>query len=285
VSIGFLLGSAATVITKDLIAFQIVFAVNSDESTFLTRVVKLTEEKIALIAGGGKYGSGALKHFLRQRDLKVVVCDEDSHSLASALVRTEVGLAMLRHPIQIKEPTLIVGDAVKVAVRFLTDGIVPEIIIPCVPFHFAGKVLTGYMTSKCMHIQPSFEPLERAFEKARLVGIEYRLDQENALVVASRMPFDMQCAPGCQQPGACPVTGRKLSKPMFQLMNETLNHASVDIVKVLRSRLIAPNVGGFSGEELKQTLDLCVKSEPCTIAIGTSCGCHAVANMLRIIAE
>jgi hypothetical protein len=255
---------------------------NGNDSTLLTQVIKLTEAQIALIAGGGKYGSGALKYFLKQRDWKVVVCDQDSHSLASALVKTKVEFAKLGHPIQIRDPTLIIADAVEVAVRFLTDGIVPKIIIPCVPFHFAGKVLTSYMTSKGLHVRPSFELLEQAFEEARLVGIEYKLNQENALVVASKMPFNMQCAPGCQQPSACPVTGRKLSKPMYQLMNETLNHAKVDIVKVLRSRLIARNIGGFSGEELKQTIDLCVKSKPCTIAIATSCGCHAVANVFRI---
>jgi hypothetical protein len=244
--------------------------------------MNLTEGQIALIAGGGKYGSGALKYFLKQPDWKVVVCDEDSHCQASALVKTKTDLEKLGHHFQIRDPTLIITDAVEVAVRFLTDGIVPKMIIPCVPFHFAAKVLTGYITSKGLHIEPTFEPLRHAFEKAQLEGVEYRLNQDNALVVASKMPFNLQCESGCQQPKACPVTGRKLSKPMYQIMNETLNHARVDIVKVLRSQLIAPNIGGFSGEELMQTLDLCVKSEPCTIAVATSCGCHAVANVFRI---
>jgi hypothetical protein len=277
-----LIGSDAPVTTKALIAFQSVFAKNGINSTLLAQVIDLTEGQIALIAGGGKYGSGALKYFLKQPDWKVVICDENSHCQASTLVKTKVELAKLGHHIQIRDPTLIIADAVEATVRFLIDGIVPKMIIPCVPFHFAAKVLTGYMISKGLHVQPTFEPLGQAFEKAQLGEAEYRLNQDNALVVASKMPFNLQCESGCQQPRVCPVTGRRLSKPMYQLVNETLNHARVDIVKVLRSRLVALNIGGFSGEELKQTLNLCVKSVPCTIAIATSCDCHAVANVFRI---
>ncbi len=272
----------APVSTKALIVLKSVLAKDGNYSTLLAQVIDMTEGQIALIAGGGKYGSGALKYFLKQPDWKVVICDEDSHCQASTLVKTKVELAELGSHIQIRDPTLLIADAVEAAVRFLTDGIVPKMILPCVPFHFAAKVLTGYMVSKGLHIQPTFEPLRHAFEKAQLEGVEYKLNQKNALAVASKMPFNLQCAPGCQQPRVCPVTGRRLSKPMYQLVNETLNEAKVDIVKVLRSRLIAPNIGGFSGEELKQILNLCVESVPCTIAIATSCDCHAVANVFRI---
>lgn len=238
--------------------------------------------KIAFIAGGGKYGSGALQYLLKQPNWKIVVCDENNDCQSSSLLRTKVKLEDMEHPIRIKNPTLILGNAVDAAVQFLADGIVPDTIIPCVPFHFAAKVLTSYLTNKGLKVQPDSKPLMRAFKKARIEGANYRLDERAALVLASKMPFGRLCAPGCEQPRVCPVTGRRLLKPMYQLVDETLNRAAVDKVKVFRSRLIAPNTGGYSGEELKRTLNLCMRLQPCTIAVATSCSCHAVANVFRI---
>ncbi|WXG44225.1 MAG: hypothetical protein WED04_09350 [Promethearchaeati archaeon SRVP18_Atabeyarchaeia-1] len=238
--------------------------------------------KIAFIAGGGKHGSGALRYFLKQPDWKTIVCDESSGCEASAFTKSQLKFEEMGDSTQIASPTLIVGNAVGVALRFLAEGVVPRTVIPCVPFHFAAKVLTGYLTGKGLKVQPDFEHLKRAFGEAQLGGAEYRLDSGNALAVASKMPFDRLCAPGCRQPKLCPMTRRRLASPMYELIEETLNRAGVDIVKVLRSRLIASNVGGFQGEELKRTLDLCVESEPCTIALATSCSCHAAANLFRI---
>lgn len=245
-------------------------------------MIGLISGKIAFIAGGGKYGSGALQYLLKQPNWKTVVCDENNDCQSSSLLRTSVKLEELEHPIQIKNSTLILGNAVDAATQFMADGIIPDTIIPCVPFHFAAKVLTSYLTNKGLKVQPDFKPLMRAFEKARIEGADYKLDQHSALVLASKMPFDQLCAPACEQPRICPVTGRRLMRPMYQLIDETLNRAAVDKVKVLRSRLIAPNTGGFQGGEFKGFLDLCEKLEPCTIAIATSCSCHAVANVFRI---
>jgi hypothetical protein len=245
-------------------------------------VIDLVDRHFVFIAGGGKYGSGALKWFLKKRGCKVVVCDEDESCQASNLVEAVVRLEEPREFAKIKKSTLLVGNVVDALARFFSREIVPEIIIPCVPLHLAAKVLTVYLVRKGLKVKPCFESLRLAFQKAQLVGVEYRLNQDYALAVASKMPFDMQCVSGCNQPQVCPVTKKKLLKPMYDLTAETLSYGNVDCVKVLRSHLLAPNIGGFHGEELKQTLDLCIKNEPCTIGLATSCSCHAVMNIVRI---
>jgi len=242
----------------------------------------LADRQIAFIAGGGKYGSGASEYFLKKRNWKVVICDEEKHCQASTLVRATIKLEELGSSLKIKKPTLLIGDAAEALVQLFSDGTVPKIIIPCVPFHFAARMLAVYLTRKGLNVQPGFEPLKLAFEKAQLEGVETRLNQDCALAVASRMPFNLRCVSGCNQPQICPVTGRKLLNPMYDLMAETLSYGKVDFVRVLRSRLLAPNIGGFAGEELKQMLDLCIEKEPCTIALATSCNCHAAANVFRI---
>jgi hypothetical protein len=70
---------------------------------------------------------------------------------------------------------------------------------------------------------------------------------------------------------------------MYDLAAEALSDERIDIVRVLRSRLLAPSVGGFSGRDLKNAIDLCIEKAPCSIAIVTSCSCHIVANTLKIM--
>jgi hypothetical protein len=149
-------------------------------------VIELTSGKIAFIAGGGKHGSGALRYFLNQPGWEAIVCDEDSACEASALTKLRVTLEELRQGTQITCPVLIVGNAVDTALWFLVDKVVPKTVMPCVPFHFAAKVLTGYLTGRGLRVQPDFEPLKRAFKDAQLEGAEYRLDPGNALAVASK---------------------------------------------------------------------------------------------------
>jgi hypothetical protein len=177
---------------------------------------------------------------------------------------------------------MIQGDAAEALLRFLSDGIVPEMIVPCVPVHFAAKALTRYLTNKGLGVQPCFLPLRHAFEGTQLTGVELAFSENEALVVVSKMPFDLRCISACSQPSSCPVTGRILERPMYELMAEILSNTEVDITKVFRSRLLASNVGGFPGIEFKQVLDQCEGKGSCTVALATSCSCHAVVNALKI---
>jgi hypothetical protein len=241
----------------------------------------MARSKIAFVAGGGSYGSGALKFFLKEPEWKVVICDVNEDCQASRLVRT-FKASEIHDALQMTEPGLILGDAVETLAKLLSHGIVPKVVVPCVPFHFAAKVLTSYLVNYALNVEPLVDPLKEAFERSHLRGIDYRIDDHYALAIASKMPFDLRCAAGCNQPQICPVTKKELQKPMYDLIDDLLRLSRVDFAKVLRSRLLSSGVGGFSGEELKQSLDFCASHTPQTLALATSCSCHAVMNAFRI---
>jgi len=238
--------------------------------------------KMAFVAGGGRYGSGALKFFLKTPEWKAVICDENEKCEASHLVRTSTKLSGVNDVLGMTQPRLIIGDAVETLTQLLLQGIVPDVVVPCVPFHFAAKVLTSYLTHKTLCVQPLVQPLKEAFEESQLQGIEYRIDDRHALAVASKMPFNLRCAAGCNQPQICPVTKKELRKPMYDVIADLLKLTKVKFTKVLRSHLLSSNVGGFSGEELKRSLDFTAMDKPRTLALATSCSCHAVINAFRI---
>ena len=242
----------------------------------------MVHQKFVFIAGGGNFGSRAMKFLLDKPGWKVVVCDKNADCEASGLVRNSVKFGGVKNALQMTEPTLFLGDAVETLVHLLLDAVVPDVIVPCVPFHFAGKALNSYLTKNSLNVQPSPELLKRGFEKSKLGGIEYRIGEREAIAVASKMPFNLRCAAGCSQPQICPVTKNKLRKPMYDLVTDLLRLGQADFVKVFRSRLMAPNVGGFPGDELKQSIDFCAKERPKTIALATSCSCHAVINAFEI---
>ena len=247
-------------------------------------MINLAHEKLVFVAGGGNFGSGAVKFLLKKPDWKVVISDKNKDCQVAHLVRTSTKFEEVKDAPEMTEPTLFIGDAVETLVVLLSDGIVPEIIVPCVPFHFAAKVLTSYVRERSLKVEPNSGVLKKAFESSHLEDIQYRIDEQQAVAVASKMPFDLRCAVGCNQPQICPVTKNQLRKPMYELVAALLRGSKADFVKVLRSRLMASNVGGFSGDELKQSLDFCIKNRPRTLALATSCSCHAAMNGLEIIA-
>jgi hypothetical protein len=234
------------------------------------------------IAGGGRYGSVALKYFMKQPNWRSIVSDDSETAQVRCLAKNMIDLEHLTDILFVEDPTMISGDAAAALSMLFSFDVVPEIVIPCVPFHFAAKVAIHYLTSKGLNVKPLSRPLERACGKMDLEEVESRLNEDNALLVASRMPFNLQCARNCMQTDQCPVTRRKLLKPMYTMVAETLSDEQVDIVRVLRSHLLAPSVGGFSGRDLKEAISLCIEKAPCSIAIVTSCTCHMAANVFKI---
>jgi hypothetical protein len=239
-------------------------------------------ENLIFIAGGGRYGLKALKHF-RGEASPIIVCDLNPKCQASAYVdRTLSGFGLEK--IDFKGLTLMVCDCVKALTSLLLAGVTPKTIIPTVPFHLAGKTLAEYLSWKGLKTQAYFEPLRFAFKGVSPGSAKYRLNGEAAMAVVSRMPFHLRCAPGCGEPTLCPVTGRRLIKPVYRLVREALV-SEVDVLAMLESVLMAPDVGGYSGEKLKQALDLCLRKAPCTVAIATASQCHAVINAFKIFKQ
>jgi len=228
------------------------------------------------IAGGGRFGSLAAELFKRRSDVETLLVDIRDDCPARrhvALVATSLDDLDFR-----KGVNMLVSDAVGTLVRLLDMGVVPEIVIPAIPGHFAGKVFKNCMERRGFTVTPSNSLLKEALGRLP-EDVELYIDEGASVMVCSYMPFDKRCKTPCWQPMVCPVTGRRKERAMFELLREAVN---ADTVSILRSTQLTPNVGTFSGEELMETVDKCVRMGSCAVAIGTACSCHGIVNFFKV---
>ncbi|HID18525.1 TPA: hypothetical protein EYP27_03180, partial [Candidatus Bathyarchaeota archaeon] len=174
-------------------------------------------KNLIFIAGGGRYGLKALKHF-RKKANSIIVCDLNPKCQASAYVDKTLSEFDLEK-VSFKSSTLMVCDCVKALTSLLLAGITPKTVIPTVPFHLAGKILAEYLGWKGLKTRAYFEPLRFAFKDVS-PSARYKLNGEAAMAIVSRMPFQLRCAPSCEEPSLCPVTGRRLIKPVYRLVRD-----------------------------------------------------------------
>ena len=160
-------------------------------------------------------------------------------------------------------------------VRFLKEHaeLLPPstIIVPALPVHLA------------------FEWLRKALKKdylCRRVKVPVQVksllphtwDGSEGSLLASYADF--RCPDDCPEPADhCTVTGKRRGKPMYKLLEDMALPGFR--VHVIRSRQLAPGVGGYSVGELKGLLGK-VKSEgDSNWLVGTACKCHGVVSALE----
>ena len=92
---------------------------------------------------------------------------------------------------------------------------------------------------------------------------------------------DFRCPDNCPEPADhCTVTGKKRGKPMYQLLGDTALPGFR--VHVIRSRQLAPGVGGYSVGELKGLLGRVESGGDSKWLVGTACKCHGVVSALEV---
>ena len=233
-------------------------------------------EDFVFIAGGGRFGSLATKFFKQRRDVKALLVDVRRNCPAYrhvGFVATSLDDLDFRRGVN-----MLVSDAVEALTELLERGAVPELVVPAIPGHFAGKVFKNYLERRGFTVAPSRLLLKEALRRLPK-DIALYADEDQSVIVCSYMPFDRECKIPCPQPTVCPVTRRRREKAMFKLLREAVD---ADIVSILRSTLLTENVGAFSGKELMETLDKCVERVDCTTAIGTACKCHGIVNLFKV---
>jgi hypothetical protein len=121
--------------------------------------------------------------------------------------------------------------------------------------------------------------------KARKVAVPDEVDSKvpNPLRAASGALYasfaDFLCPDYCNEPGEiCTHTGKKRQGNLY----EVLGAAGVAgfNVHVLRSRQLAPGVGGYPGRSLRN-LAAAIGAKPGGWLVATSCRCHAVIDALE----
>lgn len=231
------------------------------------------------VAGGGFYGAKAVLA-LKSRGF-IIVVDLRKECLAKNYVEciSDNVYNVLNSGCG---SALIIGDAVKTFVNIVEKGFIPDIVVPAIPKHFAGEVLRLYLELRGVNIKPYTYNLDIVVKVIEVYGVEAKVYTDLGVVVASYIPFNLRCKPGCNEPRVCPVTGKNKVAPLHKLIKFAFSKI-VDKVMVLESKLIAEDVGGFCGYDLVKVLrDLENVVRSCKgirIAIATACSCHGIANL------
>jgi len=232
------------------------------------------------VAGGGFHGAKAVR-MLKDRDT-IVVADINGECRAKKYV--EYTIRSIDHLPCIKYGSvLVIGDAPELFIKMIARNIIPEIVVPAIPRHFAGEVFKLFLESRGYVVKPYSGDINEALFLFKMYGVHVKDDANEGVVVASYMPLTLKCNLGCQEPYRCPVTGRIKPMPLHQLMYAAFSKVADNTI-VFISRLIAEGVGGFSGHLLYNTLKELADfyGDSFSTAIATACSCHGVANLFSI---
>lgn len=233
-------------------------------------------KKLVFVAGGGRFGSYAVK-YCRDVGMAIIVADVNKSCRASRYVDKIVeNISIPREG----DAYLVIGDAPRVLLNMYRLGIVPDIVIPTVPGHLMGKFFKFYLEEKGFGVYPDIESLEKIILSGLLNDVIIDIDRVNAVIVASYMPKGMFCITPCPEPDICPVTGRIKKIPMYKLLDMAMKITSYTIT--LESKQIASGIGGIEGKDIVKYIERLTTEQPQRIAITTACKCHAIANLMYL---
>ncbi len=161
-------------------------------------------------------------------------------------------------------------DGIDFLDRYLTPGPdAPSWIVPALPVHLAAEWCRSQIG------EDSLEPaiLPPALDK--LVPNPMRGLDGNLYVSHA----DFLCPDNCNEPdGLCTVTRKPRKQDMFELL-ASLSFEDFKPV-VIRSRQLAPGVGGYRPEQLFAMIDT-VRRTTGNIMICTACRCHGAVSGFR----
>jgi hypothetical protein len=208
-----------------------------------------------LILGGGKFGRLALARLAGQdAGASFLIVDRDPGKLAA------VGEGLNSQQVQ--------AEAIAFLVQHLKSDGRWDWIVPMVPLHVAYHwLLKGPLAGS------GWQPTAVPEAVAHLVpNVQRGPDGELYLSRANHL-----CPDDCAEPEICPVTGESRAVPLHQELASL--HLPGYQVKVIRSRQLAPGVGGYlPGRLLELARDL--EALAGTVLIATACGCHGVVHGL-----
>jgi hypothetical protein len=219
-------------------------------------LINIPEEAI-LVIGAGKFGSRAIKLLSRRKNSHIIVVDGDREALSD--LRGQIthcilcdGITFLYKNFQRLKPT--------------------NVIVPALPIHLAFRLL------ECL-IQDTQEAKTISVPEELVSFLPYHWAGNDHTLLVSYANF--LCPDNCPEPeDHCTVTGKPRSVPLYKLF-EALQVREY-CVGVIRSRQLAPGLGGYEVSRISDLADKIKKSAPSKWLIGTACKCHGVLNAMEI---
>ena len=207
-----------------------------------------------LIIGCGHFGGRAAEKLLRKDPRsKIIVIDKDKEA-TQKISHLSVETA--------------VGDGLLFLDKFLLEGRKFNFVIPAVPFHLAFEFILS-------QLKPSGAERRKVPD---IAGLPNPMRGKTGDLYTSIADF--LCPEDCPEPAQyCTVTKERRQKPLFQILKDLKGPFES---KVIRSKQLAPGVGGFRTEALLQLLQEVKKRVELNrpILITTACRCHAVTSAL-----
>jgi len=209
------------------------------------------------IIGAGKFGAGAAEKLYRKRpEARFIVVDENLEALKR-----------LSHlPVE----KVCQEGASYLQARLDTD-LSPEWIIPAVPIHLAFEWVRLKMLD---HAPIDVVPVPSQI--ASMLPNPVRGPQGQLYVSYA----DFLCPDHCMEPfETCTVTGKPRKGLLYKTLEEILYEDFISVV--IRSHQLAPGVGGYRPEALKESLGKIAESKG-PVLYSTACLCHGVMHAFRI---
>ena len=215
--------------------------------------------RIYLIIGCGRFGSRAAEKLL-QKDprSKLIVVDRSKKALGK--------ISQLPVEFEVCDGTLYLE-------QFLSKGRKTDYIIPSVPFHLAFEFT----------LSQSKPWTGKRIKVPSLSGLPNPMIGKIGDLYTSLASF--LCPEDCPEPAQyCSITKQRRPKPLFRILEDMKAHFESSVI---RSRQLAPGVGGYSPEALLDLFENIKKRmEPGhTILVSTSCRCHGVTSALSFSAN
>lgn len=210
-----------------------------------------------LVVGAGHFGKRAVNLLSSQIKAPLWVVEEDEEAL-----RLIAGPSIKR----------VLHEAVSFLVSSLHLFRPTNTIVPAVPVHLAFEwvclLLKENVSVSRIRVPEKIKPL-----------LPHPWDgTEGSLLVSYA---DFRCPDDCPEPDDhCTVTGERRRTPLHALLR------GVSLpgyhVHVIRSRQMAPGVGGYTVGDLRELLERVKTAGESKWLVATACGCHGVVSAMEV---
>ena len=216
------------------------------------------DETTYWIIGAGKFGTKAVQRLHKKRpEARLTVVD---HNIEALRRLNDLPVEQVCH----EGASYLVGHLEKKAL--------PDWIIPAVPIHLALEwVRLKMLDSRPLEILPVSSEIEA------LLPNPVRGKQGQLFVSYA----DFVCPDNCMEPpDRCTFTGKPRKGLLYKKL-EDISYKDFTSV-VIRSHQLAPGVGGYGSQTLKQSLSKVSQSKG-PVLFSTACLCHGVVHAIKIL--